>query len=168
MTQTVFHPACESIAKRLIELGQTVSVAESSTGGLIAASLLSIAGASSYFQGGSVVYTLKSRREFLDLDRQKLKTLEPLSEPMVLEFAHAARRRLDTTWGIAELGVAGPTGTPYGHDAGISVIGISGPLNTTLRISTGSTDRVANMQVFTDRCLELFGKTVTEASKIEQ
>ena len=109
----MFSSVCAAIASKLIANRHSVSVAESSTGGLIAANLLSVAGASSYFLGGSVIYTRESRHAFLDLDAIKLKGLKPLTEPMVAEFAHAARLKLDATWGIAELGAAGPTGTPY-------------------------------------------------------
>jgi PncC family amidohydrolase len=125
----MFSDICHSVARQLITHGHSVSVAESSTGGLIAANLLSVAGASNYFRGGSVIYTRESRYAFLDLDLAKLKGLKPLTEPMVAEFADAARLKLDATWGIAELGAAGPKGTPYGHAPGTSVIGISGPVN---------------------------------------
>ena len=54
--------------------------------------------------GGTVIYTIKSRLAFLDLDRERIKQLKPLTEEMALEFARAARAKLDTTWGIAELG----------------------------------------------------------------
>ena len=104
----MFSSVCAAIASKLVASGHSVSVAESSTGGLIAANLLSVAGASSYFRGGSVIYTRESRHAFLDLDVIKLKGLKPLTEPMVAEFAHAARLKLDATWGIAELGAAGP------------------------------------------------------------
>ena len=142
---------------------QTVSVAESSTGGLISATLLSVPGASAFYQGGSVVYTLASRRAFLDLDREKLKQLKPLTEEMVIEFADAARRKLDTTWGIAELGAAGPAGTPYGHDAGISVVGVSGPVSKTATIKTGSADRQANMVNFTEAAIALLLSALEDA-----
>lgn len=103
---------CDALAAKLIANRQTVAVAESSTGELIAASLLSVAGASSYFRGGSVIYTRESRHAFLDRDLVKIKKLEPLIEPMVAEFAQAARLNLDSSWGVAELGAAGPRGTP--------------------------------------------------------
>lgn len=144
------------IAKLLTERGETVSVAESSTGGLISANLLAIPGASGYFLGGSVVYTLASRRAFLDLDRQKVKSLKPLTTDMAEEFAKAARLKLDATWGISELGAAGPAGTPYGHGPGISVIGISGPGLATTLVETHSDDRQANMEAFTLQALVLF------------
>ena len=87
----MFSNICNSIASQLTANGHTVSIAESSTGGLIAANLLSVSGASSYFKGGSVIYTRESRHAFLDLDLRKVKALEPLTEPMAAEFAHAAR-----------------------------------------------------------------------------
>ena len=156
----MFSTVCAAIASKLVANGQSVSVAESSTGGLIAANLLSVAGASSYFRGGSVIYTRESRHAFLDLDVIKLKGLKPLTEPMVAEFAHAARLKLDATWGIAELGAAGPKGTPYGHAPGTSVIGISGPLSASITVETASANREENMVQFTEAALTLFNTTL--------
>ncbi|MEJ6669614.1 MAG: CinA family protein [Pseudomonadales bacterium] len=151
------------IGQRLTERQETVSVAESSTGGLISANLLSVPGASVYFQGGSVVYTLASRRAFLDLEKARVASLQPLTEAMVLEFARAARLKLNTTWGIAELGAAGPTGTPYGHGPGTSVIGISGPMDRTCLIETHAVDRADNMLQFTEQALALFEAALNDA-----
>ncbi len=151
----MFLESAARIGQRLTRRDQTVSVAESSTGGLISANLLSVPGASRFYQGGSVVYTLASRRAFLDLDRNRLKSLKPLSEEMVAEFADAARLALGSTWGIAELGAAGPAGTPYGHPPGTSAIGISGPVSVTTLVETGSNDRAQNMMVFTGAALAL-------------
>jgi len=156
----MFFESCQRIAHLLIERDMSVSVAESSTGGLISANLLAVAGASRYFLGGSVVYTLASRRAFLSLDRDKLKALEPLTEPMAAAFADAARLQLNATWGIAELGAAGPAGTPYGHDPGTSVIGISGPIKRAIKFETGSDNRQKNMLRFTEAALKLFEETL--------
>jgi PncC family amidohydrolase len=156
----MFSTLCAAIASKLVANGQSVSVAESSTGGLIAANLLSVAGASSYFRGGSVIYTRESRHAFLDLDVIKLKGLKPLTEPMVAEFAHAARLKLDATWGIAELGAAGPKGTPYGHAPGTSVIGICGPLSASVTVETASANREENMVQFTEAALTLVNTTL--------
>ncbi len=163
----MFSDICNSIASQLTASGHTVSIAESSTGGLMAANLLSVSGASSYFKGGSVIYTRESRHAFLDLDLRKVKALEPLTEPMVAEFAQAARLKLDATWGIAELGAAGPSGTPYGHAAGTSVIGISGPISAALTVQTSITNREENMLRFTEAALELFSVTLLKYAKNE-
>ncbi|MFT4721090.1 MAG: nicotinamide-nucleotide amidase [Candidatus Azotimanducaceae bacterium] len=151
------------VAANLKQLGQQVAVAESSTGGLISASLLAVPGASVYYAGGSVIYTLAARRRFLALDRPRLQGLEPLTEPMVMVFADAAREALDAQWGIAELGAAGPAGTPYGHSPGISVIGVSGPVNLSVRVETGTSDREANMWHFTRAALTLLEQATAKA-----
>ena len=150
-----FTQTAKKIAPLLIERNETICVAESTTGGLISANLLSVPGASAYFEGGSVVYTMASRKAFLTLNRDRLKGLEPLTEAMAIAFAEAAREGLETTWGIAELGAAGPEGSPYGHPAGTSVIGISGPETYSTTIVTGSKDRSENMITFTEDALKL-------------
>ncbi len=161
----MFTDLCNAIAAQLIANGQTISVAESSTGGLIAANLLSVPGASGYFRGGSIIYTRESRHAFLDLNLAKVKQLKPLTEPMVAEFAHAARLKLDATWGIAELGAAGPKGTPYGHAPGTSVIGICGPITETITVETSSEDRENNMLQFAEAGLALIERTLTRFSQ---
>jgi len=155
MSMFHFSPHAQTAATLLCELSHSISVAESSTGGMISASLLSVPGASRYFKGGAVIYTAKSRLAFLDLNRERTRQLSPLTEEMALEFAIAARAKLDTTWGIAELGVAGPGGTPYSDVIGISVIALSGPIDATVTIKTNSDNRAGNMATFTDRALQL-------------
>jgi len=152
------------IAALLSERNETVSVAESSSGGLISAHLLAVPGASKYYRGGSVVYTMSSRRAFLDIPSERVEGLKPLSEPMVAVFAEAARTKLDASWGIAELGAAGPTGSRYGHAAGTTVIGIDGPANLTMTVQTGSDDREENMWAFSHAALLLFLRALRTAA----
>ena len=149
-----------SVGDRLKHAGQTVAVAESSTAGLISAALLAVPGASAYYRGGSVVYTLEARRELLGLRRADVEGLEPLTEAMVARFAERARAQLDATWGIAELGVAGPTPARYGHAAGVSVLAVDGPRPMTTMIQTGRADRVENMWAFTRAAIELLDAAV--------
>lgn len=143
------------VAELLKARGETVAVAESSTGGLIAASLLSVPGASAYFLGGSVIYTLPSRRELLRITAGDVEGLAPLSEPMVRRFAAHARMQLGATWGISELGAAGPTGARYGHPPGTSVLAVDGPETASITVQTGSDDREANMWAFAGAAVEL-------------
>ena len=152
---------CEPIADRLKANKQTISVSESSTGGLISAALLSIPGASAYYKGGSVIYTLASRKIFLNLSKQDVEGLEPMTESMALRFAEKTKEVLDSDWAIAELGIAGPTGSPYGVDPGTSVVAISGPSDNFVRIETGNTDRESNMMDFTKSALQLLWRTLT-------
>jgi PncC family amidohydrolase len=145
-----------AIGQILKASGDTVAVAESSTGGLIAASLLAVPGASAYFKGAAVVYTLESRKVLLGLGREDVENLKPMTEGMALAFAEKTRERLGATWGIAELGIAGPTGAPYGVPPGTSVIGIAGPSSHATTVSTGTRDREENMWAFTRAAMDLF------------
>ncbi len=147
-------------AEALRAAGQTVAVAESSTGGLLSASLLALPGASAWFLGGGVVYTARSRRELLGIGAGDVAGLQPLSEAMAARFAEFARRRLDATWGVAELGIAGPTGGRGGHPPGVSVVAVDGPVRLATTIRTGSADREANMWRFTEAALALLEEAV--------
>ena len=69
------------IAAKLIERRQTIAVAESSTGGLISAALLSVPGASAYFIGGGVIYTREARWVLMDIPNDAMKTIRSASEP---------------------------------------------------------------------------------------
>ena len=143
---------------------ETVGVAESSTGGLISANLLAVPGASAYFLGGTVIYTLRARRELLGIEKVTLESQEPLSEAYVALCAQTIRARLDATWGIAELGATGPAGTSYGHPPGICVLAVVGPITLTRRLETGSPDRVGNMQIFTRAALALLLEALEQSA----
>ena len=145
----------KTISDVLKARGETIAVAESTTGGLISARLLSMPGASAYFLGGTIIYTRASRKVFLDASAEKLHGAKPLTKEMAMFFAEAVREKLGATWGIAELGIAGPTGSSYGIEAGNSVIAVSGPIEAAVRINTGHNDRVKNMEEFTDCACQL-------------
>jgi PncC family amidohydrolase len=149
-------PIAEKIAARLIERKETVAVAEGSAGGLISAALLAVPGASAYFMGGAVVYTAPARQAFADvsLDEMKSKGIRAASEPYAALLASQVRKRLGTTWALAEAGAAGPTGNRYGDPAGHTCIAVAGPSERTFTLRTGSADRRANMRAFAARALE--------------
>ncbi len=142
---------------------ETIAVTESSTGGLISAALLAVPGASAYYKGGSVVYTLESRKKILGITKAQVEGLEPLTEAIVSRFAEIARAQLDTTWAVAELGVAGPTGARYGHPPGISVIAVDGPVSLATTVETGSDNREDNMWTFTRAACELLAEAIKKA-----
>lgn len=149
-------PLAESIAARLKERRQTVAVSESSTGGLISAALLAVPGASAYFLGGAIVYTLSARRELIRIPDEAMKGLRSASEPYAVLCARTIRERLAADWGIAETGASGPAGNRYGDKAGHSCLAVSGPREASLVLETGSADRVANMRAFAAEALKLF------------
>lgn len=151
------------IAAQLKERGETVAVAETSGGGLISASLLAVPGASAYFLGGGVLYTQESRNILLRVPESAMVGIRSSSEPYAELLARTMRDRLETIWGVAETGAAGPTGNRYGDNAGHTCIAVSGPVSAVRTLETGSNDRTANMQAFTDAALELFAQCIAEA-----
>jgi nicotinamide-nucleotide amidase len=153
------------IGMALRAAGHTVAVAESSTGGLLSAALLAVPGASAYFIGGSVVYTSRSRRTILGIGAEDVAGIEPLTEAMAARFAEFARRQLEATWGMAELGIAGPTGGRAGHPPGTSVIAVDGPVRLARTVRTGSADREDNMWRFTEAALALLHEAIEMAGR---
>jgi nicotinamide-nucleotide amidase len=148
-------PIAEKIAAKLIERRQTIAVAESSTGGLIAASLLTVPGASAYFLGGAVVYTRDARRILMEIPDEAMKGFRSASEPYAKLLASQIRSRFATDWGLSETGATGPTGNRYGDAAGHSCMAVAGPQAEVMTLETGSADRFANMHVFAATALNL-------------
>ncbi|HEV2336693.1 MAG TPA: CinA family protein [Stellaceae bacterium] len=157
-------PQAERIAAKLKARKETVSVAESSTAGMISAALLAVPGASAYFIGGAVVYTRQSRTELLrvtDAEFAALTGITPSTEPYALLFARKIKERLGTTWAVGETGTAGPTGSRYGHAAGHSCVGVIGPHGErSLTVETGKDDRVDNMRAFSIAALDLLEQSL--------
>src|SRR5512146_381727 len=155
-------PLAEKIAERLKARGETISIAESSSGGLLSAALLAIPGASAYFVSGAVVYTPKARATLMDLPRAAVAGMRSASEPYALLLAKTARDRFRTTWALSETGAAGPTGNPYGDAAGHTCIALAGPdIERAITLETGSADRVENMRAFAKAALEFLLKEIT-------
>ena len=153
-------PLAARIAARLIERRETVAVAESSTGGLIAAALLAVPGASAYFVGGAVVYTKTSRAALLGITDAEMANMRASTEAYALLCARAIREKNRTTWGLGETGATGPAGNRYGDAAGHSCMAVGGPIERSITLETGSADRGENMEAFAKRALELFGEVI--------
>jgi nicotinamide-nucleotide amidase len=148
------------IAAKLIARKQTIAVAESSTGGLISASLLAVPGASAYFLGGAVVYTRDARRVLMDITDDTMRGLRSASEPYAKLLAEQVRRRFATDWGLSETGATGPTGNRYGDAAGHSCMAVAGGTTAAMTLETGRNDRQANMQEFARTALGLMLKNL--------
>ena len=153
-------PLAEKIAVLLKSRQETVAVAESSAGGLIAAALLAVPGASAYFAGGTVLYTRASWRVLKNFDDSLFAGAQPATEANALVRARIIREQFGAHWGIGETGAAGPTGGRYGNPAGRACIAIAGPTERVSTVATGSSDRVANMYAFAAGALELLAQSL--------
>ena len=157
----LLSPVAEKIAARLIERRETIAVTESSTGGLIAAALLAVPGASTFFLGGAVAYTGAARLALLGIGDAGMQGLRPSTEAYSLMITRRVRERLGATWAIGETGATGPTGNRYGDAAGHTCIAVAGPIERATTLETASADRQANMAAFTKRALEYFCEAIS-------
>jgi nicotinamide-nucleotide amidase len=158
---TELQSRASRIASALSERGETVAVSESAAGGLIAAALLEVPGASRYFLGGGVVYTAVAREALLGIGAAEMAGMRSASEPYAQLAARAIRQRLGATWGLAETGAAGPTGNRYGDAAGHACLALSGPTEAVRTLETGSSDRAANMRAFALAAMALLEEALT-------
>ncbi|HAO41982.1 MAG TPA: CinA family protein [Afipia sp.] len=158
-------PLAEKIAASLIARKETIAVAESSTGGLISAALLSVPGASAYYRGGGVIYTPRARAALVNITKEEMEAIgmRGATEPYATLLANRARELLNTTWGLSETGATGPSGNRYGDAAGHSCMAVAGPLARVITLETGDSNRIANMRAFALRSLELFAETMDSA-----
>ena len=153
-------PLANQIGELFKQRKQTVAVVESSTGGLVSAALLSVPGASSYFLGSAVVYTVEARRALFDITDEKMAGMRASTEAYAMLMARTGRVRLAATWGLAETGATGPTGNRYGDPPGHTCIAICGPVERAITIETGSHDRVGNMRAFSAAALDLLAQSL--------
>jgi nicotinamide-nucleotide amidase len=152
-----------AVGALLKERGDTVAVAESSTGGLVSAALLAVPGASAYFVGGGVIYTVTARAGLLGINMDEHPGMRASTEPYALLAAKSMQDRLGTVWGLSETGAAGPTGNRYGDDAGHTCIAVVGPAEFSTTLETGKADREENMWAFAEESLRVFEEVLRGA-----
>ena len=156
-------PLAEKIAAQLKTRNETIAIAESSTGGLVSAALLAVPGASAYFVGGAIPYTMTARMALLGIVAEDVAGFNPSTEPYATLLAERVRERHDAVWGFGETGAAGPTGNRYGDSAGHTCIAVAGPISRVITLETGSPARLENMMAFAVRGLELIAEAVESA-----
>ncbi len=152
--------AAASVGALLKETEQSISVAESSCGGLISAALVAIPGASAYYVGGSVIYTRRAQKGLLHVPDEAMEGLRASSEPYALLNARSSREAMDTVWALAETGASGPTGNRYGDSYGHACIAVTGPVEKVITVETGDPDREGNMWVFAERAFQLLEECI--------
>jgi len=130
----------DAVLDRLQARGESLALAESMTGGLLASRLTAIPGASRVFLGGATVYTAGAKAVLLGLDAEWLRSVGTVSEACATGLAQAVRTRLGATWGLGICGNAGP-GAEGGAPIGMVFIALAGPAGTTVRTPVLAGDR---------------------------
>ncbi|MFI8433970.1 CinA family protein [Streptomyces sp. NPDC079020] len=121
--------AAALVLRRLVERGETLAVAESLTGGLVAAELTSVPGASQSFRGSVTAYATPLKQDVLGVDGTLLAERGAVDPEVARGMAAGVRRVLGADWGIATTGVAGP-GPQDGKPVGTVHVAVSGPSGT--------------------------------------
>jgi nicotinamide-nucleotide amidase len=144
------------VLRALAVRAQTLAVAESLTGGLLAASLVEVPGASRVFRGGLVVYATDLKASLAAVPADLLAERGPVDPDVALAMAAGARERCGATWGLATTGVAGPE-PQNGVPVGTVYVACSGPDPSAARVRrldlTG--DRATIRRAAVDAALDL-------------
>jgi nicotinamide-nucleotide amidase len=129
------HSLAEVVGRLLTERGETLSVAESCTGGLLGAACTDVSGSSAWFMGGMLVYSNESKIQQLGVDASVIDQQGAVSEPVAIALANGVRSRFGTTYGIGITGIAGPTGGSEAKPVGTVWIALAGPFGNDRRIT---------------------------------
>ncbi|MEU6095961.1 CinA family protein [Streptomyces sp. NPDC047079] len=114
-------------AVRLLTVrGETLAVAESLTGGLVAAEITAVAGASKVFRGSVTAYATDLKRDVLGVDGTLLADRGAVDPQVAAQMAAGVRKALGADWGLATTGVAGPD-PQDGQPVGTVYVAVSGP-----------------------------------------
>jgi nicotinamide-nucleotide amidase len=116
----------QRVLELLAERGQSVAVAESLTGGMVAARLTAVAGASRGFRGSVTVYATDLKRDVLGVDGDLLAERGAVDAEVARQMAQGVRRALGADWGISTTGVAGPD-EQDGQAVGTVFVAAAGP-----------------------------------------
>lgn len=117
-------------ARLLAAMGQTVSAAESCTGGLLSAALTSVPGSSGYFKGSMVVYSNEMKEKFLGIPQTMLREYGAVSPQVAKAMAEGIRFISGSDLGLGITGIAGPGGGSPEKPVGLVYIALAGPDRT--------------------------------------
>ena len=115
------------VLKRLGQAGQTLSVAESCTGGGLGAELTAVPGASSVMLGGVISYANAVKRDLLAVSSELLEQHGAVSAPVAEAMALGVRRLTGSDWALSVTGIAGPDGGTPDKPVGLVFVGVAGP-----------------------------------------
>ncbi|KAL8643433.1 MAG: hypothetical protein Q9226_008379 [Calogaya cf. arnoldii] len=171
------RPVLNEVTSLLTSRNETISVAETvslpqytlAAGGIISASLLSVAGASKFYRGGLTLYTLESRIQFAGWTEENKKNYNGPNAEVVSGLATNVRQKLGSTYCLCESGTAGPGGsgvTPNRKPDFVALaVASAGEVVTAETTTDANGDREQNMVEFARMGLELLKKVILEKAE---
>jgi len=148
----------EVVVKLLVQRNQTVAVAESCTGGLLANRITNVPGASAVFLAGYVCYANQAKIDMLDVDPQLIQKHGAVSEQVAHALAENARACAGSDYALATTGIAGPGGASPEKPVGTVYIALAASAETIAKKLFFPTDRETFKQIATQAALELLRK----------
>jgi nicotinamide-nucleotide amidase len=145
----------EVIVKLLVGRNQTLAVAESCTGGLLANRVTNVPGASKVFLAGYVSYANRAKINMLDVDSHLIEKHGAVSEQVALALAENARRCAGSDYALATTGIAGPGGGSPEKPVGTVYVALAGSGEAIAKKLFFPTDRETFKQIATQAALEL-------------
>ncbi len=153
----------QEIADLLVSKGQSVSVAEADTCGLVGYMLSTVPGSSRWFPGGVIAYTGGLKQKVLGVSDELYESKGTVSPEMAKAMAAGVRDLTGTDYAVSVTGVAGPTGGRSGLPIGTFYIGVAGPdgFEAAERIHTDTGDRDGNKRQAAQAAIDLLGKQLS-------
>lgn len=145
----------EVIGIELVKKESTLSVAESCTGGYLSQLITSISGCSAYFKGGIIAYSNEVKQSQLFVSEETLAQNGAVSKETIEAMAKGVREQLQTTYGIATSGVAGPAGGTEEKPVGTVWIAVATPEKVISKKLLLSNQRATNIQYSSFAALNL-------------
>ena len=145
----------EVIVKLLTARNETLAVAESCTGGLLANRITNVPGASNVFVAGYVCYANQAKIDMLDVDPKLIEKHGAVSEAVARGLAKHARTYARSTYALATTGIAGPTGGSREKPVGTIYVALAGPDKTVVKRLFFPSDRETFKQLAAQAAFEL-------------
>jgi nicotinamide-nucleotide amidase len=156
------EPAAAGVVQALARRRETLAVAESLTGGALAAAVVDVPGASVVLRGGLVAYATDLKHALLGVDRALLAREGAVHPEVAVQMAAGVRARLSASWGLATTGVAGPDGQD-GKPPGTVHVALAGPHGTTVESLDLAGSRRQVREATVAAALELLGRMLGPA-----
>lgn len=149
------------IGKLLIEKKQTISTAESCTGGYISHKITSVSGSSEYYKGSIICYANDVKVNELEVSENDIQLYGAVSEQVIIQMANGVKAKLKTDYAIATSGIAGPTGGTPDKPVGTIWIAIAGPWGVKAKKLQLGDNRERNIQMTAIYALNMLRKELT-------
>ena len=156
------------ISQVLWEREETVSTAESCTGGRIAEAMMSVPGASKYFKGGIICYVDEVKKNLLGVSQELLDEKTSVCEEVAVDLVKGACRALNTTYAVAATGVAGPTGGTKDIPVGTIWLACGTEDNVVTCKVEEDHGRDINLAIATNKAMQLFLEFLKAQETVEE